>query len=319
MLTEDRKGLLIFENFREDKGLPKFRKENEELRKTLAYVKGWIRPDSEGSFDISSSWDEDEMLAGNGAVVIGMPVRRESLAVRPKPPAGLAAVWAAIVRVLFFWRSEDNPGNAEPSDPDETGDMSVEEFFSGVKNSAKELAVVEERARGYERRLRIAIRTGQKALYEKLIDGLHVHRTEAQLVAIGLPKYVDESKMVELVSASKRGLRLDWIRNFVRHIPDDVIDRKDRADDLGLFDNYAILHYDPKGKASEKTKAEKEAERDPILFGLVKGSRRLYFVGDWVDEYCDLTLDQFADMMGADAVGSLTAVDPYRDAPETAP
>jgi hypothetical protein len=41
------------------------------------------------------------------------------------------------------------------------------------------------------------------------------------------------------------------------------------------------------------TKAEVEKAKDPILFGVLKGTRNLYFIGDWIDEYCDLTLDKF--------------------------
>ena len=42
---------------------------------------------------------------------------------------------------------------------------------------------------------------------------------------------------------------------------------------------------------------EKERrDKDPILFGVFKNDTnvadRFYFLGDWVDEYCDLTLDK---------------------------
>ncbi len=47
------------------------------------------------------------------------------------------------------------------------------------------------------------------------------------------------------------------------------------------------------------------ASAAPILFGVIKGRRRLYFVGDWVDEFCDLTFDQIADALGKDNIGSV--------------
>jgi hypothetical protein len=43
------------------------------------------------------------------------------------------------------------------------------------------------------------------------------------------------------------------------------------------------------------TKEEIARKKDPILFGLIEDRRRLYFVGDWEDEYCNLTLDKIAD------------------------
>jgi hypothetical protein len=35
---------------------------------------------------------------------------------------------------------------------------------------------------------------------------------------------------------------------------------------------------------------------------LSRGSRKLYFVADWIDEKCDLTLDDIAEKLGKSAV-----------------
>lgn len=300
MLNADRTRLLIFEDFREDKDLPKFAEETAELRKTLGHFMKFRDPsDGSGTWGASDDIFHVTVPARSGLVLA--QGRRKSVA---------AKILSVVLSVLFFWRKPRSEGTG-----DET--MSIEEFFLNVKNSAEEIKVVRERAAGYERAMAQASRTGQKALLEKLKSGLNLHRMESQLVAIGLPKYVEESKVVEFAKASKRGLRLDWLRNFVRQIPENVVALKDGADELGIFDNYAVLHYDPDGKSVAKTEAERAAEeiakRDPILFGFIKGSRRLYFVGDWIDEHCDLTLEQFADMMGAGSVESLAAGDPYRD------
>lgn len=51
------------------------------------------------------------------------------------------------------------------------------------------------------------------------------------------------------------------------------------------------------GKEERKIAAEKK-DKDPILFGTFQDRKqkvcvdRFYYLGDWVDEYCDLTLDQ---------------------------
>jgi hypothetical protein len=34
----------------------------------------------------------------------------------------------------------------------------------------------------------------------------------------------------------------------------------------------------------------------------MRGSRNLYYMGDWVDEQCDLTLAQIVDALGKDVV-----------------
>ena len=131
---------------------------------------------------------------------------------------------------------------------------------------------------------------------------LDANRCEDQLVEMGLTSYLIEDRLVEFVKKAPKGLQLDWIKNFTRVIPDQVISRKVESDERLIFDNYVVLHYDPEKKSWAETEAEKEARRDPILFGVLQGSRKLYFVGDWVDDYCDLTLDQVADLLGADAI-----------------
>ena len=70
-----------------------------------------------------------------------------------------------------------------------------------------------------------------------------------------------------------------------------------------------MLHYDPQAKAFSETEEEKARKRDPILFGLMKDRRVLYFVGDWVDDVCGLTLDQVAEIIGKRAIQSLTTED----------
>ena len=184
----------------------------------------------------------------------------------------------------------------------EAARMSVKDFFASVKNSAKELEIIAERAAGYERALVSATKTGQVALKERLMGGLDAHRSETQLFASGNKKYVTEEDVVEFVKRAKRGLRLDWIKNFTRIIPNEVIDTKVKLDGLCVFDNYVVMHYDPNKKAWAETQEEVNRRRDPILFGVILGSRKLYFVGDWVDDLCDLTLEQIAAELGQQAI-----------------
>jgi hypothetical protein len=183
--------------------------------------------------------------------------------------------------------------------------LPIEEFFVSVKNSAKEIEVLHGRAEGFEQALKRAKQGGQQAYIEQLSAGLNAYRMESQLLAMELPRYLEEDDLVRFYKQSKKGLRLDWVQNFTRVIPEALLTKKVRADELGLFDNYVVLHYDPQAKSYAETEKEKEAKKkakDPILFGLMAGRRRLYIVGDWIDEYCDLTVDQIADALGKDVV-----------------
>jgi hypothetical protein len=181
----------------------------------------------------------------------------------------------------------------------------IDVFFKSVKNGVEELEVVEHRMAGYLTAIAQAKENGQTALVEQLEAAVEGVRTETQLVAMKKAKFIEEAQLVEFVKKAKRGLRLDWIANFTRVIPEHVVKAKQAADDRHVFDNYVVLHFDPKRKAWSETAAEKEKRKDPVLFGVIKGRRRLYFVGDWSDEFCDLTFDQIADALGKENVGTV--------------
>lgn len=135
---------------------------------------------------------------------------------------------------------------------------------------------------------------GQTALMERLENILDVARGEAHLIACGLKLYVTEEQVVdfyEMVGEDKH-LKLTWIKNFGRIIPESVSLIKNELDERMIFDNYVILHYDPENNGEALTEKEIEDKKDPILFGVIENSRKLYYIADWEDEYCNLTLEE---------------------------
>jgi hypothetical protein len=261
--------LLIFENFRTDRNLPKFAVPTEDGGLFNGGTINWATNGVRLTTDDNQS-TEDWMRT-------------------PRVSRGSRG-WVA---KLAEWFSAKKPS------------MSILEFFSSVQNSAEELEVVASRAAGYEAALRHAKDSGQTALREQMEELLIAVRAEAQLAALGLGKYISEETLVRFYKECPKGLRLDWVGNFGRPIPPEVIQVKLGADKRGVFDNYVVLHYDPKGKSYKETKAETAARKDPILFGVISGRRRLYFVGDWKDEFCDLTWDQIAEAVGAASLGDV--------------
>lgn len=179
-------------------------------------------------------------------------------------------------------------------------------FFDRVK-----LAVGQEEA--YVNRLKELVEcmgycdvTGQVALKERLFEQLITNKYESVLYVNGMYKAVSADKIVELAQGSKKALSLDYIKNYGRVIPTDVIEKKLEADKLHVFDNYVILHYDPDGTSYISTEKEKKKEvekkKDPILFGVIMGSDKLYYIADWVDEYCDLTFDKLTELLGKEII-----------------
>lgn len=177
--------------------------------------------------------------------------------------------------------------------------MDALKFFALVKASSKEsLVVYKDRVSKYLTALHNATNIGQTALQEELIRGLITNRYESVLFAEGYYYAITEKQIVDFVTQCEKGIKLNYLKNFNRPLPQSVIDKVSKLNDLEVFDNYVVLYYDPEGKIYKETAREEAKRRDPIIFGVIAGSRKLYYVDDWVDEYCDLTLDAFVDSLG---------------------
>lgn len=182
----------------------------------------------------------------------------------------------------------------------------LKEFFDSIKESVKELDEneINEILAKYKTVLINAQDNNQIALIEKIKDYAKTLKYELVLSTSKFNKFLTEKDIVDFHNVAsvhekyRTGLCLTYVKNFVKVIPNEVTEAKKEADKLKVFDNYVVLHYDYSGKAVEDTKAEKEKKKDPILFGVISGSKNLYFIGDWIDEYCDLTLDVVIKKLG---------------------
>lgn len=193
--------------------------------------------------------------------------------------------------------------NKQPSEP--VYELDIIKFFEQVKLTSKESARdYVERIKPYMIALKRANDMGQVALADQLTAQIFNNKYESILKAEGFYYKITEAQLVSFVKKTEKGVRLDYIKNFTRNIPDKVFDKKVKADSLLVFDNYCVLYYDPDLKSYKMTKEEEERERlkkaDPILFGMINGSRNLYYISDWVDDYCDLTLEEFIKVSGLD-------------------
>jgi hypothetical protein len=139
----------------------------------------------------------------------------------------------------------------------------------------------------YKKQLENAKENGQLELVKELEKLLDVKTKETFLIKSGIKIIVTEDQVISFYEQTKdkRNIKLTFLSNYIQCLPESVKSILDIHKKNNIFDNYVILHYDPKNLA--------EKIKDPILFGLIKGSRKLYFITDWIDEYCNLTLEEF--------------------------
>lgn len=138
------------------------------------------------------------------------------------------------------------------------------------------------------------VEPGQIALTEELELKLTRIMREAEMAACGFTKFISKKLLNKFEEMSSRKIVVTKLKNYARLIPDKVKAKMAKADEKGLFDGYVVVHTDPDNKAVKKTMAEK---RDPILFGVIAESDDFYFVGDWIDELCDLTMDEIVEKL----------------------
>jgi hypothetical protein len=181
--------------------------------------------------------------------------------------------------------------------------LAPSEFFNELKDNTTEFSNLEEHVEFINKQMEILKKSGQIDTMLKFKEKLTLIESEIKLRDGGFKHYVTEDNIVKFVLKSVRGLKLDYILKFDRVIPEDVVETKDKAEELLIFDNYVILHYDP--ESAELLKKEVQAteeKKDPILFGLIKGSDKLYFIDDWIDEKCDLTFSKLIKSIGTDDI-----------------
>lgn len=146
---------------------------------------------------------------------------------------------------------------------------------------------------------------GQKRMVRQLSFEYALRKRElTKVYPEGFKDYIEKQGLIDLINKLKKEnatyLSLARIEDYIHPIPDSesAIIRKAN----GIFDNLYILFTD----YTNTTKKEIQKEKDPIVFGTLsvksdkdrelKESTRLYYITDWEDEYCDLTLDKLLDL-----------------------
>lgn len=171
-------------------------------------------------------------------------------------------------------------------------EISVQEFFERAKFSKKQIEVFDKVIDRYSDQITKAKELGQIALVEKMQDSIEVIKKEAVCAVFGITEYLEKEQLDKLLKISSKHIKLTDVKNYTRIIPDKIATKLKKLVKNSVFDRYVIAHYDPKKEAVEMTKKEIEKAKDPILFGVLNGSTNFYFIGDWIDEHCNLTLKE---------------------------
>ena len=138
---------------------------------------------------------------------------------------------------------------------------------------------------------------GQKESLKKLCFLADVLTKEEKLIEMGITTYIYKDVIEDYIeNVADQTVKIVELSRYMREVPDELVETVEKAKDL--FDELYVVFTDYTGREERKVEKERR-DKDPILFGAFKNQTnvadRFYFLGDWVDEYCDLTLDKMVE------------------------
>ncbi len=289
MLTEDRKNIFLIKSFTIDYSLKKHQKQNFSTFR-----------------DTDSKTTQDTTVEFHNSVFIGDPTTVPMISGSGSINGGFFSSSSGFERVwdgIPFESSRYYTNSFEKywfktkisvKSLFYKGRQSPIKYFKNIKTSIEELKNIDEKIQYLEKVSQSLRVSGQKQMLEVSLSQKKVLEYEKILKESNFKKYITEDNLVAFTLKCKKGLKMEYIYEFNRLIPETVIKNRDKAEELKVFDNYVILHYDPSAKVDLVEK------KDPILFGLIKNSNKLYFIDDWIDEKCDLTYDKIIKELNID-------------------
>lgn len=186
----------------------------------------------------------------------------------------------------------------ENQNAEETIELTPQEYFEQVKER-KHHITDEELIKVYDNCLELLNKykiTGQKKGLRKLLFHLECIEKEREIVKMGIDTFIYRDDIEEYIdTVAKDTVKIIELENYEREIPDEIVGLIAKVKDK--FDQLYVVFTDYTGKVARRVEKERRA-KDPILFGTFQNIQsrtvidRFYYLGDWEDEYCDLTLDK---------------------------
>lgn len=194
---------------------------------------------------------------------------------------------------------------------------SPDQIFKELKETRTH--VTDEELEEYKKNLEILaaefIQTGQYRSLEKLAFLIECVDKEKEVLKVGVNEYIfrdDIDEFLQRRNIKESSIKLISLSDYPRQIPADIQVKIKKT--KYIFDKMYVLFTDYTSTVTRNYQREqhiKAKDKDPILFGVFETARkdksgsfiesrmlndRFYVIGDWVDEYCDLTLDKFVSL-----------------------
>jgi hypothetical protein len=192
--------------------------------------------------------------------------------------------------------------------PDIAKRISPKLYFSFVKSKLQknEIKALKVRLAKLQTFTKDAFDLQQQSLYEEYAKQMAITVRESEAYACGFDQWVMIQDLEKFRSITKEPgadsspVFFKKLEDFPRTLPYKTKVEVQKIKERKIFDQLWVLYLDYT-KTELKTNKEKIREKDPILFGQFAYQKdKYYYLLDWIDEHCDLTLSKFIDKMSAD-------------------
>ena len=188
---------------------------------------------------------------------------------------------------------------AKVEDQNKEKEITPSQYFDYLKG-AKNVITTEALKKSYDTFIKLAEKyqkLGQVESLKKLCFLADTLVKEEKLIELGINKFVYKDTIEDYIeNVADKAVKIVELSRYMREIPDELVDTIEKSKEL--FDEFYVVFTDYTGREERKVEKERR-DKDPILFGVFKNQTnvadRFYFLGDWVDEYCDLTLDKMVE------------------------
>lgn len=185
------------------------------------------------------------------------------------------------------------------------GEMSPSKYFEILKDR-KRTITDKDLIKFYDNAISLLNKyqtTGQIEGMKKLIFLIETVEKEREIVKLGINTFVYYEDVEDYIdNIAKNVVKIIELERYERDIPDEVVEVISQT--KHLFTKFYVVFTDYTGRIERQVQKERR-EKDPILFGTFQDTEsktlleRFYFIADWEDEYCDLTLGRMVEEVKA--------------------
>lgn len=191
------------------------------------------------------------------------------------------------------------------SQDNDTQELTPTDYFEYVKNqrhvsNSQELNEFRENALYLIEKYRM---TNQVSGMKKLMFAIDMIEKEKEAISLGIDTFVYLKDIKEFIAnVSDEVVKIIRLEDYPREVPDDIVEKYIQVKDV--FHRFYVVFTDYTGEAERQVEKSRR-DKDPILFGAFHDdeeselNEKFYYIGDWIDEYCDLTLEKMVEEMKA--------------------